>query len=941
MKSFFRRKIVAGRSFRAKFELALRFITMFVLFSSSLFAENNGSLRGQVTDPSGAAIPFASVALIAPGAAPISAETSAVGAFGFPELSVGTYSLRVSAAGFSSYIRHTVEVNARSVVTLDVRLALASAQQEITVADTIELDVDPSKNVSATVLQGQSLEMFSDDPDDLQSDLLALAGPAGGPDGGQIFVDGFSNGQLPPKNSIREVRVNSNPFSAEFDKLGYGRIEIFTKPGSSQFHGSHLAQFDTSVLDTRNPFGVVKPSYLSRQFDGDASGPWSRKLSWFVDYSYRRQNDQALVNATVLDSQFRPTAFVQNVATPNTRAGVSPRVDYQLTPNVTFGGRFIFVRYGNDNVGVGQFNLPSAGTNTRSDNYSAQATATWVANRSAVNETRFQLTRSDTMTSGANQSPVINVAGAFTGGAAATGAAFLNQDAYEFQNYTSITHGTHLIRFGARLRGTLQDTGTNQNFNGTFYFSSLGAYSTTLAGVAQSLPWSQIVANGGGAFQYVVATGTPLASAGVVDAEPFLQDDWRVRPNLTLSLGARYEVQNHISDKADITPRAGIAWGIGKKNGSQNPQLVLRAGFGTFFDRLSIAQILNAERFNGVNQSRYVIESPDFFAGDTPPVSQLAAGQPVTSYRIDSNLVAPRAYESMLSLERQLPKNIATSVTYVNSRGVHELRTRNINAPLPGTYTFGNPSSGVYPLGNPNPLDLYESSGLFKQTQIVWNVNAKVNAKFSLSGYYMWARASANTDGVNTFPANSYDLSNEWSRSLYEARNRVFMGGNLELPWAIGLAPSINYYSPMPYNIVIGEDVNGDGQSNDRPSYATKADNPAYVVQTAYGALNLRPLPGETIIPRNLGTGFSSFTVNLRTSRTWGFGEARGTRAKHYNVTLSVEARNLLNTVNPGAPVGVLTSSLFGQAQGLSTVGSGTLTQSANRRLQLQLRFAF
>jgi len=919
----------------------LWFTTIFALCSSGICAESNGSLRGQVTDPSGAAIPSASVALNAPSGASISSETSVIGAYSFQDLSAGIYSLRVSAAGFGSYFRASVEVMAGTIVTLDVHLPLAASQQEITVVDRIQVDGDPSKNVNATVLQGQALDMLSDDPDDLQSDLLALAGPAGGPDGGQIFVDGFSNGQLPSKDSIREVRVNSNPFSGEFDKLGYGRIEVFTKPGADHLHGSDFAQVDTSALDARNPFAIAKASYLSRQFEGDVSGPLNRKLSLYVDYSYRGQNDQALVNATVLNSQLLPTAFLQNTPTPNTRVSLSSRADYQMTPTVTLGGRFTFVRNTNDNVGVGQFNLPSTGADTCTDNYSAQATATWVVNHSAVNETRFQLTRSDTTTSGANQSPVINVAGAFTGGAAATGAAFLNQDAYEFQNYTSITHGTQLIRFGARLRGTLQDTGTNQNFNGTFYFPSIAAYSTTLAGIAQGLPWSQIVANGGGAYQYAVATGTPLASAGVVDAAPFFQDDWRVRPNLTLSFGARYEIQNHISDKGDISPRAGLAWGIGKRKDSLAPQVVLRAGFGTFFDRFALAQILNAERFNGVNQQRYVIESPGFFLGDTPPIAQLAAGQPVTSYRIDSNLVAPRAYETMVALERQLPKNMTTVLTYVNARGVHELLTRNINAPLPGTYVFGNPASGVYPLGNPNPVDEYESSGLFKQTQLVWNLNAKINTKFSLSGYYMWARASSNTDGVNSFPANSYDLSNEWSRSLYEVRNRFFVSGNLELPLAIRLAPAINYYSPMPYNIVIGEDVNGDGESNDRPSYATKADNPAYVVQTAYGALNLRPLPGETIIPRNLGTGFSSFTINLRTSRTWGLGEARGAGAKRYNLTLSVEARNLLNNVNPGTPVGVLTSPLFGQAQGLSNVGNGTLTQSANRRLQLQLRFTF
>lgn len=923
--------------------------TAAVCARTGIFAQGAGSLRGSVTDPSGAAILGASVLLAFPGGSSLSTQSGSGGSYQFPNIPAGIYSIRVSAAGFAPYNRPSVELAAGSVVTIDVRLPVASAQQEVTVTDSIQVAVDPSQNASATVLRGRDLDMLSDDPDDLQTDLQALAGPAAGPDGGQIFVDGFSNGQLPPKDSIREVRVNSNPFSSEFDKLGYGRVEIFTKPGTTTLHGSDFALIDSGAFDARNPFAAVKPSFFSRQYEGNISGSPTRKASLYLDYTYRRQDDQALVDATVLNSALVPETLVQYVPTPNTRFGISLRFDYQIAPNLTLQGRLGFTRYANDNIGIGQFNLPVMGTNTRNDNYGAQATAAWVIDSSTVNETRFQFTRSDTTTAAANHLPTINVAGAFTGGAASTGRTFNNQDAYEFQNYTTITRGSQLIRFGARLRGALQDTGTDQNFNGTFNFASIAAYAATMAGLAQGLSWPQIIANGGGAFQYMVTAGTPLASAGLVDAAPFIQDDWRARPNLTLSVGARYEIQNHIGDKSDLTPRVGIAWGLGGSHGTQAPKTVLRAGFGTFFDRFAIAQILNAERLNGGNQQQYVIENPMFFLSDTPPLALLAMGQPVTSYRIDSALVAPRVYQSMASLERQLPKNVTASLTYVISRGVHQLRTRNINAPLPGTYTFGNPASGVYPLGNANPVDLYESSGLFKQSQIVGNVNAKVNAKFNLFGYYMWARASSNTDGVNTFPANSYDESNEWSRSQYEVRDRVFMGGSIELPLAIRLAPAINYYSPMPYNITIGEDLNGDGQNNDRPSYATSADNPAYVVHTIYGALNLRPLPGETIIPRNLGTGYGSFTINLRASRTWGFGElAAAANAasnvatmQRYSITLSVEARNLLNTVNPGIPVGVLTSPLFGQAQGVSGVGGSSISQSANRRLQMQLRFAF
>ncbi len=926
-----------------------------LLSAGAGFAQGTGTLRGQVTDPSGAVVTGASVVIAIAGQSPlsgqtpISTQTLGNGSYIFPNIPAGTYDLRVSAPGFALFGTPAVILSSGRVTSMDVRLSVATSQQEITVADSGGVDVDPAKNASAVVLQGKDLDILSDDPDDLQSDLQALAGPSMGPDGGQIYVDGFSNGQLPAKASIREVRINANPFSSEFDKLGLVHIDIFTKAGTNKLHGMDFIQLDTSTLDARDPFAAAKAPFLSRLYEGDISGAPTPKASLFLDYTYRRQDEQALINATILNAAFQPVPAIQNVPAPNTRTGISPRFDYQITPNLTLQTRYALARYGNDNVGVGQFNLPITGTDTRSYNHQAQATATWVVNNSTVNETRFQYYRSDNTTAGFNQSPQINVAGAFTDSGATIGTAFLNLQTSELQNNTTITHGAHLMRFGFRVRRNVEDSGTDLNFNGAFNFASIDAYAATRSGLAQGLSWPQIIANGGGAYQYIVTAGTPLASADIVDAAPFFQDDWRVRPNLTVSLGARYEFQTHVADHADITPRVGVAWGFGGTSGAQGgrtPKMVLRVGFGTFFDRFAIAQLVNATRLNGITQQKYVIPNPMFYVGDVPPLSQLAVGQAVTSYRIDAGLVAPRAYQSMVTLERQWPKNITTSLSYVIARGVHELRTRNINAPEPGTYVFGNPQSGIYPLGNTNPVDLYESSGLYKQSQLVFNINARVNSRFSMFGYYMYARASGDTDGVNTFPANSYDLTNEWSRSSYEVRHRVFLGGNIEAPLGLRFSPAIYYFSPMPYNITTGDDLNGDGQSNDRPSYATPADNPAYVVETAYGALNLHPLPGETIIPRNLGTGFDSFTVNLRTSRTWGFGEPAGAApgaggGRRYNVTASVEARNLLNNVNRGTPVGVLASPMFAEAQGISSVGFGAPTQTANRRLQLQLRFTF
>jgi hypothetical protein len=205
--------------------------TLALLMAVALFAQAPASIRGAVTDPSGAGVPGASVTVTGPGGLVRVVQTGNSGAYSLSGLPPGTYTLRIAASGFALFENTQIELTAARALTLDAKLTLATEIQQVTVADTTQVELDPSKNAAAVVLTGQDLDMLSDDPDDLQNDLTALAGPAAGPNGGQVFVDGFSNGQLPPKDSIREIRVNSNPFSAEFDHIGFGRVEILTKPG--------------------------------------------------------------------------------------------------------------------------------------------------------------------------------------------------------------------------------------------------------------------------------------------------------------------------------------------------------------------------------------------------------------------------------------------------------------------------------------------------------------------------------------------------------------------------------------------------------------------------------------------------------------------------------------------------------------------------------------
>src|ERR1700735_1626275 len=286
-------------------------VFIMLLAVSAALAQTPGSLKGQVLDPSGAAGPGATVTLTGPNGVVKVAQSDNNGAYSVVGLPPGKYTIRVIAAGFDLFEGSIADLPGGRASTFDTKMSVASEKQEVTVKDTQQVELDRAKNAGALVLKEADPDMLSDDPDDLQADLLALAGPAAGPNGGQIFIDGFSSGQLPPKDSIREIRINSNPFSAEFDRIGFGRIEILTKPGTDKLHGSLFFQADDGALDARNPYATLKPSFLTRQFQGTFSGSINKKTSFFLDFSDRNQNEQALIKATILSPNFLPEPLTE------------------------------------------------------------------------------------------------------------------------------------------------------------------------------------------------------------------------------------------------------------------------------------------------------------------------------------------------------------------------------------------------------------------------------------------------------------------------------------------------------------------------------------------------------------------------------------------------------------------------------------------------------
>ena len=423
---------------------SLVFLSLLTLFiTSSIFAQQTtGTLTGQVVDSLGAAVSGATVTAIDANAKEKSVVSNQRGEYTIKGLAPGKYTVRVTAPKFGLYENADVEIKAGEEQNLVVALAVETIKEEVQVNTGNTVNTDPEANASATIIKGKDIESLPDDPDQLEAALQALAGPSAGPNGGQIYIDGFTGGAMPSRDAIREIRINQNPFSAEYDRLGFGRIEILTKPGSDKLRGSGFFNFNNQNLNSRNPFATNRAPSHTYFYGGNLSGPLQKKKSsFFLDFSNRDIAGSTVVNATILDPSLNIVAFRQDITQPTKRLNVSPRFDYQINANNTLVARYSFTRSSASNQGIGGFALPVLASASSSTNHEIRLTETAILSPKTVNETRFEYERTRSRTTGDNSIPTINVSGAFTGGGSQIGQNFTNTDYIELQNYTTTSLG--------------------------------------------------------------------------------------------------------------------------------------------------------------------------------------------------------------------------------------------------------------------------------------------------------------------------------------------------------------------------------------------------------------------------------------------------------------------------------------------------------------------
>jgi len=965
-------------------------------------------LRGVVIDETNAYIPAAPVALDDGKGQKYSTTADDHGRYRLM-VKPGVYSLTVEVEGFAKFSQQ-VDLTVKPAAALDIKLKVMLSEQLEVKDNSATISTEPDKNLSAITLSEKDLEALPDDPDELLQTLKQMAGAAGAGDDAAVYVGGFrERGQLPPKEAILRININQNPYSAEFSEPGSTRIEIITKPGSDTYHGGFNINFNDESLNARDAFATFRAPFQYRRYGGYFSGPLIRnRWGFFFDMQRNETDGNDYVNALVLDPvTFAPVPFTATVLTPSRNTNFSIRSDYLATKQHTFGIQFRHSESQSSRSGGGGFTLPERASNSSSSENTLRFSLTTIANEHAVNEVRIQLSDRQNNSRALSDAIAINVLDAFYGGGSQAFANNSNRN-LDLNNNLTYTHGTHTFKAGVRAEGLQFDNLNQSNFGGTFTFGQdferdpTGRILTGADGAP--IPISPIelysrVVQGVPGYRpslFSINRGDPFIGFSQWQYGFFAQDDWKVSPRFFLSYGVRNEFQTHLQDKLNFAPRASLAW-----NPDKARKTTIRAGGGIFYTYLDSGITSETIRLDGGHQEQFVIQQPAFFANIPANLENGTTSRLPTIRRKAAGLNDPYSIVASVSYERPLPFKMVGSATYTWTRGVHLLRTRNINAPI--GFENGVP---VFPFEGTGPILEYESNGLSTRNEMRINVRTGFSQKVTLFANYTLASTQSNTDGANSNPANPYDLSIEWGRASSDIRHNFFVGGSIAAPWGLRFNPFIVATTGRPFNITTGRDNNRDNQYSDRPSFANAGDPGAIV--TPFGIFNPDPLPGEVIIPRNFGQGPAFVSANLGLSKTFGFGpppnnfpsmsakatqgaqdqkenpqpqnqragnrggnQNRGGAAggfpggaavammragggggnmlmmggagdvRHkYNLTFSVTANDIFNHVNYSGFGTVLTSPFFGLPY--STVGSrGPFGGGGSRRIDLGLRFGF
>ncbi len=824
------------------------------------------TLAGIIVDPSDAAVPSIRVLLKAADNK-LETTTDAAGQFRFERVVPGNYEFHATVPGFEPVVRK-VRVGVRSPQMLTIRLTLARLREQVDVREQ-EKVVSPQASANADTISVERTML--DNLPFLDMDYLSALGrfldpgtPGGA--GNSLIVDGMEMRNVGvTASAIQEIRINNNPYTVEYPRWSRRRIEVITKSSADAYHGSFNFMFRDYRLNARDPFATERPEEQRRIFEGSLFGPVgrSKKTSFLLSAARDVEDLVAVVFAQGLQGPIN-----ENVPTPQVNSVASLRISHQLDDRQALFVQYNFQDRWQNNIGVGGTTLAEAGAQSRfrEDEFIFNHRA--VLSASLLSQFRILVGRYWSPTNSNLDAAKIVVTDAFTGGGA-------QADRLSTEFHTSITWlltqtvDRHTLKYGVNVpdwsRRGLSD---RSNQIGTLSFASL-------ADLSANRP-----------FAAVLQRGDPRVVFVEKNVGGFFQDEWQLRPNLSLATGVRYDWQNNFGDVNNLAPRVAIAYAPGKSR-----KTVIRTGAGFFFDRSGPGPVFDVLRFDGTRLRRYVLSGAQV-PPDLSEESLLAF--PASIHRLARGVQLPDTMQFSFGMERQLAKKTTLALNYVGTRGVQQLRSRDANAPLP-------PGFAARPDPSINVLREIESAGRVVGNALEVTVRGDIAPRVTGMAQYVFGRTMTDTGGVNWYPANSFSPAGEWGRADTDRRHQFNFLGTASLHQWANLGLSVSLLSGVPFNITTGRDDNRDGMALDRPESTT----------------------------RNTGFGPGAVIIDVRWYRDFRLQPAKKDRSPRF--TIAVDAFNVLNRVNYQNFVGALTSPFFGQAVGSLPA----------RRIQLGGRFQF
>jgi hypothetical protein len=848
----------------------LSFLAFLLKFLFCTAAVAQVSLSGSVLDPDGAAVPGVEVQIRATSSSVLVAQSStdSQGRFRIPHIAPGYYQLEVSATGGFAAYQASVRITSDPAPPMQVKLALASVAGVVTVvSEQGQMSTDAESNRDQVTADANMLEkvpVFDQDYIAALTPFLDQTGVATG--GVTIIVDGVEmKGTGVSSSAIQEAHINNDPYSAETNRPGKGRIEIITKPGTQQFHGALNFTLRDSAFDAANYFAQVKPFEQKRIYEGSITGPLGHdhETTFLLSGSRQEDNLQSVVHAVT------PSGLsTGNVPTPLYNTEFAARAAHDFSSSHRVSLQYNVSDTITRNQGVGGLVLSSAGVNAQSREDDVIFNDRIIISPSLLNQLQLFFEKDYDPVRSISAAKKIVVDGAFTGGGA-QGDFFQTENNLKINDIVSWSHRHQFIKFGVNIpnlsRRAWED---HSNRAGTFNFDSLSSFDS-------NTPYS-----------FTQQAGAGRAVFWMNEIGAFIQDQIQVRANLQLSLGLRYDWQTYFKSVHDFAPRISAAYT------THDRKTVYRVGAGVFYDRTGAQPMADLKRFNGVIVRSLTLLSPAY---PTPyqPGTDLAEF-PTNLVQLQRGGRIPYITNFSAGVERQLLKGLTLTSTYRGTIGVALFRSRDVNAPLPPSYTaLPNPNLGV--------IRQIESEGRQIGNALDLTVAGKASRWFSGIAQYTFSHTNNDTAGITFFPANQYSLQGEYGRANFDQHHRFNLLGTFNEDHWINLGVAAKLYSGMPYTETAGIDEFNTGILNARPDGISRN-----TLQTA-----------------------GNIELDLRWNKDVRLPSGKG--ADKYVFSFALDAFNITNTPNFTAYVGNVRSPLFEQP---------TAAQPS-RRLQLSVRIKF